>query len=421
MRPGWSDDALNVSWAARWFGLASAGVIAAARLLAAGCEPGAGGGQGGAEIARSGKSPAAGVWKKHVIFEGEQSHTALAADFTGDGIPDVVAVTFSTIRLFVGPDWKKQAVIYTSPQKGGFGIHGAGMDVDGDGKLDYICAEIGPRNFVHWLHQPADPLAGPWQSRLVDDAINGTHSVMAADVDGDSKPEILANGFMDQGPLPNTLTWQRVPARPLEAARWDRFTLGDRDAPGGSHYFGFGDVDGDGRPDVAIGAKGETFKGGDWFAWWKQPTDPTKPWRKFIIAENQIGATNIIPAKVNRDGSMDFIASRGHGKGVLWIEGPHWKIHEIDADLTGPHCLAAGDLDGDGDIDAATCAKDDKLAVWYENDGDGRFTRHVLDTGQSAYDIRMVDMDGDGDLDLLVAGQTSRNIVWYQNPTLGKQ
>ena len=73
-------------------------------------------------------------------------------------------------------------------------------------------------------------------------------------------------------------------------------------------------------------------------------------------------------------------------------------------------------MDGDGDVDAATCAKDDQIAAWFENDGRGKFTTHIVGRNQAAYDIRAFDINGDGSLDLLVAGQTSKNVVWYQNP-----
>ena len=87
-------------------------------------------------------------------------------------------------------------------------------------------------------------------------------------------------------------------------------------------------------------------------------------------------------------------------------------MHEIKE----PHCLAAIDMDGDGDIDAATCAYGDKVAAWYENDGKGVFQKHKVGDNQEAYDIRVVDMDVDGDLDLLIAGRGSNNVVWYENP-----
>jgi hypothetical protein len=101
---------------------------------------------------------------------------------------------------------------------------------------------------------------------------------------------------------------------------------------------------------------------------------------------------------------------------VLWFPGPKFKPVEIDSEIEGPHCLTTIDLDADGDIDFATCGREvDGLAVWYENDGKGKFTRHLVGTDQGSYDIRAIDIDGDKDLDLLIAGHDSKNLVWYEN------
>jgi hypothetical protein len=75
-------------------------------------------------------------------------------------------------------------------------------------------------------------------------------------------------------------------------------------------------------------------------------------------------------------------------------------------------------MDGDGDMDAATCAYGSQLVAWFENDGRGNFTTHIVGHNQEAYDIRAIDMDHDGDLDLLIAGRSSNNVVWYANPRL---
>ena len=123
-----------------------------------------------------------------------------------------------------------------------------------------------------------------------------------------------------------------------------------------------------------------------------------------------------MPAVVNRDGQLDFIATRGHGRGVIWFEAPTWSVHVIHPTLKEPHCLTVADLNGDGFMDAATCAYGDKHAVWFENDGKGNFLTHVIGVDQAAYDIRSLDMDNDLDLDLLIGGQASANVVWYENP-----
>jgi hypothetical protein len=357
----------------------------------------------------------ASVWRRHLVHEGFHTNTAVAGDYTGDGLPDVIANSDNKTRLFVAPGWKE---IVLDHRPGHSFIHSETFDVDGDGDLDWIGARYTP-GLVVWLEQPPRPLAGPWTLRIVDDEVNGIHGLLKGDVDGDGKLDLLANSAQPKGKFPNSAAWLRVPAQPQQAERWERFLFSRGDAPGLSHYFGFGDVNGDGRPDIALAAKGgpQAEPGsGEWFAWWEQPSDPRGPWPKHLIADKQPGATNIQPADVNGDGKTDFLATRGHDRGVAWFEAPEWKEHPIHPTLQEPHSLVVVDMDGDGDTDAATCAYGDRQAWWFENDGRGNFTPHLVTRDQAAYDIRAVDMDRDGDLDLLIAGQQSQNVVWYENP-----
>jgi hypothetical protein len=352
-------------------------------------------------------------WKKHIISTAGRNATAVGADFTGDRRVDVISTFGGTARLYAAPAWK-ETIIHAGPSRGWSAIHSEVMDVDDDGDLDYLGAI--PTSGVFWLENPGAATTGGWAYHNIDDEIHGIHATLAADVNGDGKLDLLVNNFEPHGAAPNSLCWLERPGDVRKAAKWIRHVLADGDAPGGNHYFGFGDVDGDLLGDVAIGAKGETFPHGNWFAWWKRPQNAQQTWSKHLVADNQIGATNIVPADLDGDGKTDFFATRGHGRGVVWFKGPHWQPHEIDPTLDRPHCLAIGDIDGDGDIDGATCARLDKLAVWYENDGHGRFTPRIVGRDQSAYDIRLVDMDADGDRDLLIAGEASGNIVWYENP-----
>lgn len=360
-------------------------------------------------------------WTKHTIFEGEGCMTAVAADYTGDGVLDVIADTGSGVtRLFVGPDWKS---LQLDADHGGRYIHSETWDIDGDGDADYVGARYNP-GLIMWYEQPEHPLTEKWTRRLIDDQVHGIHGVIQGDVDRDGRIDLLATSAQPLDPFPDSLAWIAPPQNPRSGDLWQRHIFADRDAPGLTHYLGFGDINGDGRPDAATGAKGgpqDTSGKGEWFAWWEAPRDPGSVWTKHELPGPHPGATNIHPGDINGDGKTDLLASRGHGKGVLWFEAPAWKVHVIDSEITEPHCLQVLDIDGDGDIDAATCAYGSKLCVWYENNGNGAFQRHVVGTDQEAYDIRVVDLDADGDNDFLVAGRGSNNVVWYQNPASQKQ
>ena len=355
------------------------------------------------------------TWKKQVIHSGEHTNTAIGGDFTRDGKPDVITNSSGKTRLFVGPDWREIVLDQTA---GYNAIHSESFDVDGDGDLDWIGARYMP-GLVYWLEQPANPLTDRWPVRIVDEQVQGIHGLLKGDVDRDGRMDLIANSGQPKEPFPDSAVWYRTPAKDRLDDTWPRNVFARGDAHGLSHYFGFGDVNGDGRPDIAIGAKGN--KPGEatpdaYFAWWEQPADGTQAWRKYLLADRQIGATNIQQADVNGDGRVDFIATRGHGRGVIWFEAPDWTIREIHPTLKEPHALAVADIDKDGDLDCATCAYGDRTCAWFENDGRGKFTTHVLDTDQAAYDIRAVDLNNDGHLDLLVAGQLSKNVVWYENP-----
>ena len=374
--------------------------------------------------AASAREPA-GEWKKHVVLPAEKArgsiNTVLANDFDGDGSVDIISSFSGEVVLLKGPDWKRRVTVHripsSRPGRGAGGcIHSTLLDVDGDGDQDFCGSAQG----VFWLECPDKPFSIPWPRRNVDSEIKGTHCLITGDVDRDGKPDLIANSGRGPGqtPVPESITWQKIPADPLKAKSWIRNVFAVRDAPGASHYTGFGDVDGDGRPDISCAAKGgEKFPGGEWFAWWRQPEDPTRPWKKHLLSGSQPGATNIHPVDLDGDGRMDFFATRGHTRGVLWFKGPDFRPIEIDPEIEGPHSLATVDLDADGDIDAATCGRlNTGIAVWYENNGKGVFRRHLIGRDQGSYDLRTVDLDGDGDLDILIAGHSSANIVWYENP-----
>ena len=368
-------------------------------------------------------------WKKHIILAtndaapGQASRiaTAVAHDFDKDGHIDVISSYDGKVFLYQGPSWKPHLIVEELPLNPNTGgelrgcLHSTLMDVDGDGDMDYI----GSNRMLFWLECPPKPFKDKWKLRMITYDVNGAHCVLTGDVDGDGKPEIIANSWRDVGEsrIPNSVTFLRIPEKPLEEKLWQPIVIANRNAEGRNKYMSFGDVNRDGRPDIAVAAQGVPGSANGWFAWWEQPENPDQSWKKHIISDKEEGASNIVTCDLNKDGHMDFVGCRVLGKGLIWFKGPEYTRIEIDAKIEHPHSLAVADLDGDGHLDivCGECYETGFVAI-YRNDGKGNFTRHIIAEQQASYDVRITDMNRNGKLDILLAGASSRNIVWLENP-----
>ena len=338
-------------------------------------------------------------WQPIEVHKGSRSNTAIAIDFDKDGKCEIVYHSAKKLHL-VSHDGTQKRVIAENVHY----IHSAAGDIDGDGDIDYI----GGLKGVAWLECPKDIWKDEWKLHLISDELNGTHAVETIDMDNDGKVDVVANSFNPTGKYPSSICWFKN----LGDGKWETYPIADKDAIGGSHYFKIFDLNG--KRALCAGAKGGAFANGNYYALYQAGDSLTKPWKKSLLLTDQEGATNIYPADYNGDGSIDYAVANGHGVGIKMISGKDKKVSLIDPDMECPHCLDAGDLDNDGDLDLITCGYQSSELAWYENLGSLKFKKHSIQTNQKSYDIRLVDIDGDGLKDILVAGQGSNNVIWFK-------
>ncbi len=121
---------------------------------------------------------------------------------------------------------------------------------------------------------------------------------------------------------------------------------------------------------------------------------------------------SVTAADVNGDGAVDLafgvsntlgsgnrvLVLLGNGDGTFANGGRH-------ACGSGPLDLAAGDMDGDGDVDLVSANLGADSVTVLLNDGSGQFgARRDAGAGGRPQSLRLGDLDGDGDLDVAVSG-----------------
>jgi hypothetical protein len=115
-----------------------------------------------------------------------------------------------------------------------------------------------------------------------------------------------------------------------------------------------------------------------------------------------------------REGRRDFEHLEARQVLAAVAFAPPVVIDDLDAD--GPDHVVTADIDGDGDLDAIVGSYRDHQVAWYENAGNGQFTKHRIATDATEVrDLIAVDLDGDGDIDVAVAAYGADSVRWYKN------
>ena len=301
------------------------------------------------------------------------------------------------------------------------------IDIDGDGKYDLVITDNNnPTVSVFRNTSPSGSItAGSFAARI--NIITGTPSchVAIGDIDGDGKPDlVVANFYINTiSVFRNTSTSGSITAGSF-AARVD-FTTGTP-----SYHVAIGDIDGDGKPDLAVA----NYSGNSVSVF--RNTSSTGSITTGSFAAKVDFTTGPSPrvcaiGDIDGDGKPDLSVTNYNSNTVSVFRNTSTS-GSITTDsfspkvdfTTGPNpqAIAIGDIDGDGKPDLAiTNTNSNTVSVFHNTSTSGSITsgsfaaRVDFTTGTPSYHISIGDINGDGKPDLAVSNYYSNTVSVFRN------
>ncbi|MFT3823436.1 MAG: FG-GAP-like repeat-containing protein [Chitinophagaceae bacterium] len=286
-------------------------------------------------------------------------------------------------------------------------------DFDVDGKPDIVAINWQLEEFWVFRNTSTTSLSfAPYVNyRVWWEALS---QIRIADVDGDGKPDIIIWGNSLVAIFRNVSTPGTI-----------AFEQQVEYYPGNVNRFDIGDLDQDGRPDIALTLQGSSNK----FCILKNNSTPGTV--SFGTAVNfNIGSKELYDIKIadlNNDGKQDIITGARQG-GIsafrnMGTTGSFAFAANVDLTAGGNNArVVIGDLDLDNKPDLiVTNTTTNTISVLKNNSYSDVISfaeAQAYATGNNPVDIAVADIDGDGKPDVLVSAQDAAAVTFLHNNSL---
>jgi hypothetical protein len=353
------------------------------------------------------------------VLTGIYPHSVMSADFNGDGKPDLFVSRGSSSQVTVLTNTSSSGSIsFASP------LYFPGMpsdmqgsavgDLDGDGKPDVVVTNgVGDTSVLVYRNSSSGPVIS-FDNPLRFVTNYGPYSVAIGDLDGDGKPDLaIANNGS------NYITLYKNTSSPGSISFSNKTDLLVGTNPYG---IAIGDLDKDGKAELVVSTEGGSSS---LYVIKNTSTPGSFSFGSPLSFANLAGAFTLAIGDLDGDGNPDIAATGGNPSGVLILRNISTTGNLL---FDQPKSFEAGnytvdvsirDLDGDSKPELVAVNRYGNSVSVLKNrstNGNIDFETHLdYPVGDAPLIAAIADLDGDGRPDIITANSSSDKISILRN------